>query len=272
MSEKRTIHLDFDRLIEVLRKGVRRADVFLGVGLNAATHQPPISHVLPSEGGLQIQLTKEELNAAEKEHVSHEFGKWIVANGLRELLDTFSNFMSRLYIFLYLLRRDGVQNGADQLCSPRRFERMGIGEKLKTLSAFIDVSPEAQQIIESLNGARNCFVHRFGMIGPSDIEDASKEFVLRWNVIQIEVQEPSGNVVEGDEIFSKVFEKGGDVLGRIVGRSKTYKLGEELVLDKGEVREICLYVYILGHGLFRGAVGLAREAGVLKESDDPTYI
>ena len=36
MTQKQTVHIDLDKVLETLRRGVRRADVFMGMGLNAA--------------------------------------------------------------------------------------------------------------------------------------------------------------------------------------------------------------------------------------------
>lgn len=62
MTERQTIHIDLDRLLETLRRGVRRSDVFMGVGLNAAEHNPPVSHLLAPDNVHTIHLVKENLN------------------------------------------------------------------------------------------------------------------------------------------------------------------------------------------------------------------
>ena len=91
MSKQEMITFNLDHVLEILRKGIRRADVFMGIGLNAAAHDPPISHLLAPEGLHNIRLVKEELTDPEKAHVAAEFGKWVRTNGLpgayRDLFD-----------------------------------------------------------------------------------------------------------------------------------------------------------------------------------------
>jgi hypothetical protein len=273
MATRSVVHIDFDRVLETLRKGVRRADVFLGVGLNAAEHNPPISHLLSQDGMQKILLVKEELNESEKAHVAKEFGKWIRANGIRELLETFSIFMFELYSIMFLVRQHQKQlDRKFNKCRPQRFERMGIGDQVERIAEVVTVMESSVKIVRSLNKVRNCYAHRRGVVGSPDLDPGTDNLHVYWTALQIQVREPNGNVVsEGDKV-GKRFENGGAVQLATTQRSKVFAAGSELMLEKHELKEICLCVLSIGQSLFNETVGLTKASGLLKVDADDSLV
>jgi len=255
-------------VLETLRRGVRRADVFMGVGLNSAEHNPPISHILAPTSQYHIQLVKEHLSDKEKVHVAHEFGKWITTNGLRELLETFSIFLFEIYSAAYLIHRHEGTIPVPPPRTPTQFERLGIGDQMEQLSALVTVPNNDIRIIRSLNRARNCYVHRQGRIGQPEIDGDTRSFDLLWTALQMEVREPNGNIIPEEEMFGKVIEHGGAVKLRVVERNKSFALGDELVVEKRDMKEICLCLLTIGERLFNETVGLAQIAKILQERVD----
>ncbi len=69
-------------------------------------------------------------------------------------------------------------------------------------------------------------------------------------------------------MIGKRFEKGGAIEIAVRERSKAFAAGGELILEKHELKEICLCVLSIGHTLFNETVALARGAGILKEKID----
>lgn len=269
MTKTPTIHIDLDQALEMLRLGIRRSDIFMGVGLNASEHDPPISHVLAPDDVPQIHLVKEELNEDEKAHVAQEFGKWIRASGIRELLETFSIFMHGLYSIIFLIRQHQRQIDKKlNKCRPEKFERMGIGDQIEKMSEVVAVPDNNIRIIRSLNKARNCYAHRRGLVGPSDLDEGTDAFNILWNTLQVQVREDDGNVVSGKEMIGKRFERGGAIELVVKERSKAFAAGKELVLEKHELKEMCLSVLSIGQNLFKETVAVAKGAGILTEKID----
>lgn len=272
-------HIDFDQILEIIRRGVRRADVFLGVGLNASAQDPPISHILAQDSQWpRIRLVKQELNDQEKKHVAEEFGKWVRANGLRELLETFSVFLHRLYGTVFLIKRHQQQlDKKFNKCRPEKFERMSIGAQIERMSEIMNVSDISIKVIRSLNKARNCYAHRNGVVGELDFDDCSSQLNVVWIIFQPQVKEPDGNVVSGETIFRKTFAQGGSLQLRVAEQSRAFSAGSELILEKNEMKEICFSVLSIGQSLFNETVAIAKGAGILVEEgqtnlDDPRPI
>ncbi|MDI1343392.1 MAG: hypothetical protein PSV22_04720, partial [Pseudolabrys sp.] len=225
MSSVQTVHIDFDRVVETLRSGVRRADVFMGVGLNASEQDPSISHVLfrDQDNVPQIRLVKEELNDDEKKHVAKEFGKWVRANGLRELLETFSIFMLELYRIIFLIRLHQKRlDRAFNKCRPEKFERLGIGDQIRRLAEIFSVPDDNIKIVSSLNRARNCYAHRRGLVGEPDSDQGLRTLDIAWSALQVQVKEDDGKVTLGEAVFGKRFEKGGDLQVAVIMRSRVF--------------------------------------------------
>ncbi len=267
MTQQPPLVLNLDNVIEILRKGVRRADVFMGIGLNAAGHTPPISHLLTTEGIHRINLIKEELTPEEQVHVALEFGKWVRANGLRELIETFSIFSDRLYLALFLMHQRMNVEGK-KLKSTVQFEQLGITDKVDILSKMIAVSDSDKHVLRSLNQVRNCYAHRQGVVGTRDLNSESQLMVLRWTAFRLEVEEPDGNIISEQDLLGRVFEQGGVVQLRTIERRMEFAAGTELVLEKKDLKEICLSVLMIGQRLLHNTVEIARSGGYLKDIID----
>jgi len=267
--EPQRININFDHILEILRKGVRRADIFMGIGLNASAHDPAISHVLAAEGFHHINLVKEELSAEEKAHVALEFGKWVRSNGLRELIETFSIFCDHLYAALFIMQQ--VKGKDDkELLRPDQFEPRGITDKLDALTKLIEVSEGDRKVLRSLNQARNCYAHRQGRVGPRDLGPDNTPMVLVWNSFQVEAEEPNGNIVTEDELVGYLFEEGAMIQLRVIESERVFELNTELVLDRQDLKEICLSVLNIGQRFMHQSAEMARQLGILEKAVDET--
>ena len=271
-NEQQSAHIDFDKILETLERGIRRSDTFMGIGLNASEHTPPISHVLNSYGDHRLNLVKTELTDKEKIHCAEEFGKWIRGNGLRELLETFSIYMDQLYLANFVILTTG-KGGKQSDISVVQFSRMGIGDKVFHLSKIVAISEEKILAIRALNQARNCYAHRLGRVGVEDVDKNTNGLSLFWLAMQLEGKEPNGNIILEPELYDTVFRDGVAMQFRFVEKRKNFQLGEELDLSKRELKEICLWMLILGKSIFKEMVELAvsRGAELINTTPDPSH-
>jgi hypothetical protein len=85
-----------------LNRYIGRADMLLGIGLNAARQDPPISHLFPEELGV---INKQRSGNCEptKQELAQTFEFWIISNWLRDLLKNFSIFLDHLYNEIYCI-------------------------------------------------------------------------------------------------------------------------------------------------------------------------
>jgi hypothetical protein len=86
------ISLDLDELFDIALKGIRRAAVFMGLGVNAAIDQNFRSYQLTAL--TQIQLVPDDVPPETLAHFKEEFRIWIEAGGFRELADNSNHVLT----------------------------------------------------------------------------------------------------------------------------------------------------------------------------------
>ena len=91
---------------------------------------------------------------------------------------------------------------------------------------------------------------------------------VRWNAFEMQVEEPDGNILPEAELYDRVLEEGGTVQLKVVERTRSFKEGVELVLEKRDLKEICLSALTIGQRMLHTTVEHARASGILKEAID----
>ncbi|MEQ8393494.1 MAG: hypothetical protein RIB30_21100 [Thalassospira sp.] len=256
------LRIDFDKVRSILRNGITRADLFMGIGLNASTHQPAISHNLTNNSGIHIQFTKETLTDDETKHVNEEFGKWIISNGLRELLETFSIFLLNLYIAVYLLADQKTKDSIK--ITPKKFEKLGISQQLIIISEIIEVNDDDLNIINSLNQLRNCYAHRNGRVGAKDLNEETKKFSVSWTKIHTMIEEPDGTISNIEDKIGVPLKGGENVFSKVEIETVHFELNDEALVTKKQAKEICLSVFSIGERAFNNTVKFAQKMGAVE--------
>src|ERR1051326_8981105 len=146
--QPRKISVNLDDIANVAHKGVRRASVFMGLGVNAANdptfQKYQLSKIDHPEGQfVHFEFVPNEVDEDTLKTFKAEFRTWIVSNGLRELIEAYAVFLDRIYDTLLLA--EGVQKKTDGNVLNKRnaaFLKFGIEKKLKRLWAEYGVRPE----------------------------------------------------------------------------------------------------------------------------------
>ncbi len=69
----------------------------------------------------------------------------------------------------------------------------------------------------------------------------------------------------GTELVGKAFPQGAVINLRAIEKNKEFKLGDELILQKVEMKEIALCVKMIGMRLLESSQNFARADGLLSE-------
>lgn len=96
------IEINLDNILDVAIRGVRRAAVFMGLGVNAAMDTKFTNYQLTHLTKLQLVPT---VGPEVISHFKDEFKIWIEANGFRELVETFSNYMDALHQVCLVIKK-----------------------------------------------------------------------------------------------------------------------------------------------------------------------
>lgn len=158
---------------------VRRLDLLAGsvaAGLSSVATLTSTSFVLPSS---YVQLRTDPKHTIGGEERQLEFSRWIVASGVRDAIEEVSTYLEHVSDHLAihdLLREQGLEVPEElyeeRVLGPRKaLHSKGIEAKIKHLSAKWDlvIDDGIRDQVLSINGLRNCLVHRRGIVGEKDL-------------------------------------------------------------------------------------------------------
>jgi hypothetical protein len=252
------ISFNLDQIMEPVGVGLRRAYVFLGLGLNAAIDPNHVNFHLP--GKFTLSFIPEGQSSEEIKEFKEEFGRWIVANSLREVIESLAITLDRGHeICLAVANRKGIEASALSA-----FLRKGVVGKLVAWSNELGIQTPLKDHFFSITTARNCFSHRRGVLGKEDC-DAAGRFVLRYLRPEFLIKAPSGKetIVPPDFQEPILAKDGGVFQMRIVENEKEFTVGSLLVLSPLEVRDILWTVWNTGLALKSGIIEFCKKNGVM---------
>lgn len=248
--------ISVDDVLNVALIGINRALVFMGLGVSAATD--PTHRNFRLKGSPHVQLLPANISDDSVNEFKREFRVWVIGNGLRELVETWDVLLDKLYSVLLSATWWKTTDRSDQANArayekrDARFRKLGTSGKLEVLRKEFLVGLEFGTEIESIKRARNCLVHRLGVVGPEDIGDGGT-LEVTWRMMELYGYEKDGSeFVPSLDSFPIEFPVDSPVKLRHRVNAKSLLMGESLEFSEVEVTEICY--------TFRLAVDQARSA------------
>lgn len=130
---------------------------------------------------------------------------WVLTGGFRDVAETLSETLEeaqKILALWFLLPPNSETNGAtisltkveEMERENQRFHKRGLPDKLKWLAEHFDFAfpDDMQAELVSINAARNCLVHRAGIVGDADLDKGQSTFTLRWRSLKPYVKDGSG--------------------------------------------------------------------------------
>ena len=166
---RQTHHIDFDKLKDFAHIGVRRAVIFMGIGLNAAHREDFLDYELskiPSSSGerrFPIEFFPEALPTERVNYFKVEFARWIQDCCLCDLLDHHALFLDKIHLHALVVYRSlgKLAEKDDPEKLHNKFRHEGITGKHKSLSERFGIDPTHSATIDQLYEARNALNSRF---------------------------------------------------------------------------------------------------------------
>jgi len=260
--EHRQINVDLDKIRDVGYLGVRRASVFMGLGVNAALDAEfkdyQLTHIT------KLQLVPGTVDSEAIGRFKEDFKTWVEGNGLRELIETFSVFLDRIYEAALLIHvsKDKVDMAA--LGAKRHwFNWKGFPNKLDILRSKFSVGPKHADDIVSINKARNCLTHRRGIVRQEDV-DTSGRLRVAWLGLDVSAKTPSGGHHSVMELPAEglFLPEGATICVQFVKREKLFEQGTPLRLSTRDLAEICWFFQRETDTTIQSVVKHAKANGV----------
>lgn len=261
------ITVNLDQIKEIALKGIRRTTIFLGLGVNAARNENFNMYQLPENH--YLRLVPENASEQKIKRFKENFEKWIISNGLRELIETFGLFLDKIHqACLWFATTKGSMGPEEANTHGPAFEKKGVEEKLKTLRTRFSILTDTEKYFASINQARNCITHRQGRIGSKDLK-GKDSLHLTWWTLEIVAQTADGKVVSLTPIPKEgiYLEKAGTIGVKFLERLRQFKLGEIIELTPKDINEICFLVYKAANDIVASTMNYANKIGI--KSNEP---
>ena len=262
-----SMKINVKKIQDIALLGVRRAAVFMGLGINAARDSRLREYELAHITG--IELVPANVDDKTVDHFKNEFQLWIIESGFRELLERFALFLDSIHHHSLLLatnRKKISPENAEKL--HKNFEYKGVGTKLKQLEETFGMSFQHAHYLETLAQARNCLTHRLGVVGEKDC-DTDNYFELRWRSFDLLADAPDRDEPVNLALPIKepiYFREGATLKVRIVDRVRRFAKGEKLAVSSKDLAEICHFAIIASHDVSTAIVDYAKSIGASEDA------
>lgn len=186
---------------------------------------------------VHMGLTDQEANdPVAIEIMKMEYRTWVVGHALADISESIATLLNGI------VKADASLFGlTDHFNS---FERFGLDRKLDALPN-LNLDADYKAAIDSLTKARNCLIHRHGIVASSDC-NGNQELVLTWRGIIMSQTGPNGeNEVEFEPSYRGTLDhpEGGFVKLQVSGVARKFQLGSRVDF---EPYDLCTLAWCLG--------------------------
>lgn len=231
-------NIDLDELAEISHLGIKRAATFMGFGLNSADCEDMKDFTLSKY--TYLDFLPDSISPEYVKHYKEEFKIWMITCGLRELIETFSVYLDKVYeTCMYIQYLKGSRSTEEISKCMNNMEHSGLNRKFKLLNDTFNIKTQYLDHLISVNEIRHCLTHYRGIVPERDGVNGMK---LTWIGFQVILERLSGEEVklpyplpdggmhakDGEQIHMKQLDK------RVI-----FRVNERIVLPVDVLAEIC---------------------------------
>lgn len=202
------------------------------------------------------------------DEIKQQYRAWIVVNGFRDSIENVSAFLESAHQVLSLWKLRGDHNERFEIKASywdevvvngvKQFHRLGFPDKLEHIRQEHDIALNDKFISQliSINVARNCLVHRHGIVSARDTT-ANNKLEVNWTKLQLVLKNEDG---EKEYVLGEVAEKDSWIGIRSMNETKSFELGTSIEFSAKEFSDITWTSFLFGEDLVSklNAYGLQR--------------
>jgi len=236
-----------------LQRALQRSIYLVSGALNASSNIEATELKLPETG---IEMNFDPSIKWTSDEVRSQLKEWILQNGFRDSVESLSGFLESIHTVCSVWSMVQKQSTGQVLkgsdlqilteADPKKFHRLGFPDKLDHLrdSHSIAVEDTMLKHVLSINVARNCLVHRNGIVGDKDSENG--RLIVSWRRMKFLVVDEDG---ERELVLGVANRKGGTVILRSIDEEKIFNLGESISFSSQEFQHIAWSLFQFGNAL-----------------------
>jgi hypothetical protein len=202
------------------------------------------------------------------EQAKEKSADWLLASFLRDSVDVTTSLLdeSRRVCALWRvygkkMRTKGLEWNRVMGSESKKFHRLGFPDKFRILRTEFGVHTQLETHFLSLNSARNCLVHRRGIVSHRDTNE-DQRLVVKWRA-----GEMVARAVDGDSEVTltepTVLESESDVFMRIVDKTKAFNLGQKISFERTELYQNIFTLFLLACDLVRSVEDYGKRIGTI---------
>jgi hypothetical protein len=247
--------------------------IYLVSGALNSTYQIEDSQLKLPETDMEVTFASSlEWSPSE---VSTQLKNWILQNGFRDGIESLNTFLESIHdicsVWSMIQKQDQGQvlTGKDlkilMESDPKKFHRLGFLDKLAHLrdSHGITVDSRMMRHILSANTARNCLVHRNGLVTEKDSE--SGRLLVSWRRLKLVSVDEDG---ERDLLIGVVSEKEEKIVLKIIDEEKIFNIGDSISFSPQEFQYIAWSMFQFSSGIMESLIKWGRINGLIASSAD----
>jgi hypothetical protein len=198
--------------------------------------------------------------------IREDFRTWILTAGFRDAIECMHTFLDEARMVCAVVElgaHSAVFTVADwNRCVVGRskcFHKMGLPDKLTYLKEKhqVGVCPELEENILSLNRARNCLVHRVGVVSAQYDTNDSGQLQVSWRRRHLLARGPEGEreLAESEAIV----QAGESILLRSCAAKRAFEVGAKVLFNAREFSELCMTLFAFEQELATAIEGRAKN-------------
>ena len=263
MAKYVRVHVNLDGLLGGLQSSLQATVDVVSVGLMGVRVAPEREVLLPgawasfAPGGPQGRTVAD---------VRGEYPTWALRCGFRDHIEAISPFLekSREVCAIYSLNILPEVKGRDWnkavVKEAKEFHEMGLPAKLEHLQDDYGIELQFGEEVKSINKARNCLVHRAGVVAPRDVNEGDT-LIVRWRRYELVVKGEQGErrITPDDPVFEK-----GEIIRLHADRavSRRFAFGDSLIFDAQEFSEIGYTLSLFAQDLVHQVQKYGKRCGI----------
>jgi len=261
-----TVNVNLDGLRGELRRDLQRIIYLVSAGLQTIDQIASEKLELPTNS---LKMTYAPNLKYDSEEVKKQYSTWIVTNGFRDSIESVSAFLESAHQVLSFWTLGGNRNQPTKeikisdwneivVKGTRKFHRLGFPDKLEHIKKGheINLDENIHSQLISINAARNCFVHRHGIVSDFDI-NANNQLEVNWTSLQLVLTNEDG---EKEAVLGEAAEKDSMLVIRSIRETKSFEKGSPVEFSAKEFSDITWTFFLFGEDLVTklNAYGLQR--------------
>lgn len=281
MPDDLSLHINFAALPSQVARALKRIIEHVAIGLIASEQVKDEQLISPDLDNEELskciklpQLMFTFVAAPEPTDIPAlraSFKSWTIGNGLSDVIDIMDGFLDEIRTILILFDYVGVRhevdiNLAEKVMEKRtRFLKGGLEDKIKLIDKKMNgkfIGSLTPSLL-SINKARNCLVHRHGLVSDMDT-NVNDTLVVEWQKIEFFVKDPNGAETPVTSL-PFVIDAGQTLACRTQLMKKTFAIGSSLEFSTQEFNDLGWSLFQYAQQSSQALENYAIDKGLLQK-------